>query len=131
MLPSRRIDLDLATGFVLGRRRRFRRRDADRGAELELSVNEKEEGDHRVSRCARTVWLIRIRTFGRSVYVRGCAPGYDSNGFFGYDFEGRDVVVAYRLRRQFKVCGRLSRGFAPGVAIEGDRCATMNCCTTA
>ncbi|HET6163795.1 MAG TPA: carboxypeptidase-like regulatory domain-containing protein [Planctomycetota bacterium] len=123
MLPSRRIDLDLATGFSFsGTVVDFDDATPIGGAELEMSENEKEEGDHRVLFATRADELGRFEFPNLregAVYVRGRAPGYDSNGFFGYDFsKGRDVVVAYRLRRQFKIRGRFVPWPAPGVAIE-------------
>jgi hypothetical protein len=122
MLPSRRIDLDLATGFSFsGTIVDFDDATPIGGAELELSESEKEEGDHRVLFTTRADELGRFEFPSLregDVYVRGRAPGYDSNGFFGYDFsKGRDVVVAYRLRRQFKVRGRFVPWPAAGVAI--------------
>jgi RNA polymerase sigma-70 factor (ECF subfamily) len=50
------------------------------------------------------------------VGIRGRAAGYDSNGFFGFDFrKERDVDVTFRLRRTAPLRGRFVPWPAPGV----------------
>lgn len=120
-LPSHRIDLDLATGLAFsGTVVDFDDGRPIGGAELELRADS---------------WMGQVAGFktraddlGRfaftdltegSVYVRGRAPGYDSNGFVGYDFsKGRDVAVAYRLRKEFTLRGRFVPWPVAGVAAE-------------
>jgi hypothetical protein len=120
-LPSRRVDLDLVAGFSFsGTVVDFDDGTPIGGAELELR---EAPGSGRVA-----VFSTRTDALGRfafpnlqdgNVYVRGRAPGYDSNGSFGYDFsKGRDMVVAYRLRRQFKLRGRFVPWPVAGVASD-------------
>ncbi len=119
--PSRRIDLTLSGGHAFS----GTVIDFDDGtpvgdAELELRWSDREQRS--------VVLATRADALGRfefpslpagDVFVRGHAPGYDSNGFFGYDFSrGRDMVVAYRLRRQFRMRGRFVPWPAPGIPPE-------------
>jgi hypothetical protein len=120
-LPSRRIDLDLVAGLAFsGTVVDFDDGTPIGGAELELRRNS--------TRTLVASFTTRADELGRfaftdlpegAVYVRGRAPGYDSNGFVGYDFsKGHDVVVAYRLRKEFTLRGRFVPWPVAGVAVE-------------
>jgi len=120
-LPSRRIDLDLATGLAFsGTVVDFDDGRPIGGAELEMRFDSYE--DHVAKYKTRADDLGRFAFTNLkegSVYVRGRAPGYDSNGFVGYDFsKGRDVVVAYRLRKEFTLRGRFVPWPVAGVATQ-------------
>jgi len=120
-LPSRRVDLDLVAGFSFsGTVVDFDDGTPLGGAELELR---EAPGSGRVASFSTRADALGRFAFPNlqegNVYVRGRAPGYDSNGTFGYDFsKGRDMVVAYRLRRQFKLRGRFVPWPVAGVASD-------------
>jgi hypothetical protein len=51
------------------------------------------------------------------VELSGRAPGYDSNGFFPFNFDrGRDVAITFRLTKAFKLRGRFTPWPSPLVA---------------